>query len=98
MDKPKFINGSSIGAVLDAEQQQCVEALTDALDEAMKGRISSLALVVCMDDGMAPILCGKNAGGLNLGLDQLKEQIRCAIFEDGNVAARQKKSSILRVK
>ena len=93
------INGSGAvlrGSGLDDMQQACVDLLSDALEEAMKGRITSVAIVVCMDDGIAPVMAGKNGVALNIGLDQLKHQIRCAMFEDGNVA--KKKSSILQVR
>ena len=82
--------------VLDATQQACVELLTDALEEAVKGRITSVAVVVCMDDGIATVMAGKNCLALNIGCDDLKHKIRAAMFEDGNVA--RKKSSILQVR
>lgn len=81
---------------LDDMQQGCVDLLTDALEEAFKGRISSLAMVVCMDDGIATVMAGKNGGALNLGCDDLKRKIHGAMFEDGNVAGA--KSKIVRVK
>lgn len=81
---------------LDEFQQNCVDVLTDALEEAVRGRISTVGVVVCMEDGIAPVMAGKNAGGLNLGLDQLKEEIRQEIFEKGNVA--KKPSPIVRAR
>ena len=71
---------------LDEMQRLCVELLTDALDEAMKGRISSVALVVCMDDGIATVMAGKNGGALNIGCDDLKHKIHASMFMDGNLA------------
>lgn len=82
--------------MLDPMQQGCVDLLTDALEEAMKGRISSVAIVVCMDDGIATVMAGKNGGALNLGCDDLKHKIHAAMFEDGNVAG--KTSKIVRVR
>ena len=79
---------------LDPQHQPCVDVLTDALEEAVKGRISSVALVVCMDDGIATVMAGKNGGALNLGCDDLKKKIHAAMFEDGNVAG--KRAKILR--
>ena len=81
---------------LSDDQQACVDLLADALENATNGRISAVAIVVCMDDGIAPAMAGKNAGGLNCGLDQLKHQIRAALFEDGNLARR--KSGIVRAR
>ncbi len=85
-------------AALDEMQQSCVDLLTDALEEAMKGRISAVALVVCMDDGIATVMAGRNGGALNLGCDDLKHKIRASMFEDGNIAARRPKPSILKVR
>jgi hypothetical protein len=79
---------------LDDSQQACLDVLADALEEAQKGRITSVALVVCMDDGIATVMAGKNGGALNIGCDDLKMKIHAAMFEDGNVAA--KRSTILR--
>jgi len=76
---------------LDEMQQNCVDVLTDALEEAVKGRISSVALVVCMDDGIATVMAGKNGGALNIGCDDLKMKIHAAMFED-------KKPRIVRAK
>lgn len=81
---------------LTEDQKACVEVLADALELANAGRISAVAIVVCMDDGIAPVMAGKNAGGLNCGLDQLKHQIRAALFEDGNMAA--KKPGVIRMR
>lgn len=92
-------NGSHIigsAPVLPPHNQACVDLLTDALEEALKGRISSLALVVCMDDGIATVMAGGNGGALNIGCDDLKRKIHAAMFEDGNVA--KKKSNVLRVR
>ena len=79
---------------LDPQNQACVDVLTDALEEAVKGRISSVALVVCMDDGIATVMAGKNGLALNIGCDDLKKKIHAAMFEDGNVAG--KRAKILR--
>lgn len=91
-------NGTALGhgPLLDDMQQACVDLLTDALEEAMKGRITSVAIVVCMDQGIATVMAGKNGGALNIGCDDLKKKIHAAMFEDGNVA--RKKSSILQVR
>lgn len=82
----------------DEMQQGCIDVLTDALEEAMKGRITSLALVVCMDDGIATVMAGKNGGALNIGCDDLKKKIHAAMFDDHNFARAKQKSNILRVR
>jgi hypothetical protein len=92
MTKPSIIKPQSLS--LTTSQQACVDALTDALEEAMKGKITSLALVVCMADGIAPIMAGTQAGDLMLGIERIKQNILAEIFDRGNVA---KSSSILKV-
>ena len=67
---------------LDRWQQDAVDVLKDAYEEALKGRISAVAIVVCMDDGIATNMCGKNGGALNLGCDDLKRKIHAAMFGD----------------
>lgn len=79
---------------LTESQQACVDLLTDALEEAVKGKITSLALVVCMNDGIASTMAGTQAGDLMLGIEQLRHNIRAEIFDRGNVS---KPSSILKV-
>ena len=76
---------------LDDMQKACVEVLTDALEEATKGRITSVAIVVCMDEGIATVMAGKNGGALNIGCDDLKMKIHAAMFEDGNVEKKHSK-------
>lgn len=92
-EKPTLLSAKP---VLNKNQQDCVDVLTDALDEALKGRITAVALVVCMDDGVATVMAGTNGGALNIGCDDLKHKIHGAMFEDGNVA--RKKSNVLRVR
>lgn len=81
---------------LTEAQQNCVDTLSDALEEAMKGKITSLALVVCMNDGIGFTMAGTQGADLNIGLDQLKHNIRVEIFERGNIAKPQS-SKIIKV-
>lgn len=93
-------NGSGIllsaAAPLDESRQACVELLADALEEATKGKIKSVAIVVCMDEGMATVMAGKDGAALNIGCDDLKKKIHAAMFEEGNVA--RKRSAIVRAR
>ena len=75
---PGIIKAGKTG--LDRWQQDAVDVLSDALEEALKGRVTAVALVVCMDDGIATNLCGKNGGALNLGCDDLKRKILGSMF------------------
>jgi hypothetical protein len=81
MSKPQIILTSP--KPLSDMQQNCVDVLADALEEANKGRITSVAIVVCMDEGIATVMAGKNGGALNIGCDDLKKKIHAAMFEDG---------------
>lgn len=81
---------------LDESRQACVELLADALEEATKGKIKSVAIVVCMDEGMATVMAGKDGAALNIGCDDLKKKIHAAMFEEGNMA--RKRSAIVRAR
>lgn len=97
MNNGNIIRPDSLG--LDEMQQSCVDLLSDALEQAMAGRISSVAIVVCMDDGIATVMAGKQGTALNIGCDDLKHKIHASMFEDGNLAsARRPKPSILKVR
>lgn len=80
--------------VLEPMQQACVDVLSDALEEAIAGNVTSVAIVACARDGIGTNMAGTNGLALNIGCDKLKREILEAIFVDGNVAKR--KSSILR--
>jgi hypothetical protein len=94
------VNGAGVilpaKAPMDEYQQACIDLLADALEEATKGRITAVALVVCMEDGMATVMAGKNGAALNIGCDDLKKKIHAAMFEDGNMA--RKRSAIMRAR
>lgn len=83
---------------LDEMQQSCVDLLSDALEQALSGRISSVAIVVCMDDGIATVMAGRNGGALNIGCDDLKHKIHASMFVDGNLVRKPKASNILKVR
>ncbi len=86
--------------MLDDMQQACVDLLSDALEQAMAGRISSVAIVVCMDEGIATVMAGKQGTALYIGCGDLQHKIHASMFEDGNLAssARRSKPSILKVR
>ena len=93
-------NGSgmllSAAPPLDESRRACVDLLADALEEATRGKIKSVAIVVCMDEGMATVMAGKDGAALNIGCDDLKMKIHAAMFQDGNVG--RKKSAIVRAR
>lgn len=94
------VNGSgtilSAKPPLDESRQACIDLLADALEEATRGKIKSVALVVCMDEGMATVMAGKDGAALNIGCDDLKMKIHAAMFDDGNVG--RKRSAIMRAR
>ena len=79
---------------LDEMKQACADLLSDALEEALKGKIRSVAIVVAMNDGIATVMAGRDGAVLNIGCDDLKHKIHQAMFVDGNVARR--KSNIIK--
>lgn len=81
---------------LDESRQSCVDLLADALEEAAKGKIKSVAIVVCVDEGIATVMAGKDGAALNIGCDDLKKKIHYEMFERGNVE--RKKSAIVRAR
>ncbi len=60
---------------LTETQQDCVYKLKEALEQAERGTVNSMALVLCMKTGYAAVMGGTNAAELNLGLDSLKRKI-----------------------
>jgi hypothetical protein len=56
-------------------QQDCVDKLREALDEAERGNVHTLGMVLCMKKGYAHVVGGTAAAELNLGLDSLKRKI-----------------------
>lgn len=63
------------GPILDENQQNIVELLQQALDEAKAGNIQTVGVLACFKDGYATVLWGTDAGSLNLACDDLKRKI-----------------------
>jgi hypothetical protein len=61
--------------LLNEAQQDCVDKLEQALDQARKGRIFTVGIVACFKSGYASTIGGTDAGSLNLGCDSLKRKI-----------------------
>jgi hypothetical protein len=61
-------------ALSDA-QQDCVDKLREALEEAERGNVYTVGIVVCMAKGYGAVVGGTKAAELNLGLDSLKRKI-----------------------
>jgi hypothetical protein len=78
---------NNVGAIplitpLNEAQQACVDLLTEALNEARSGAISSVGIIVCMKSGYATVMAGSAAADLNLGCDSLKRKIIDAVEND----------------
>lgn len=69
---------------LTDDQQAVIDALTEALDEAMAGNIDAVGIVVCMKGGYASAMAGKRAGDLMLGAFDLQCKIREATAGRGD--------------
>jgi hypothetical protein len=57
---------------LSEDQVAVVELLKEALAQALAGDISSIGIIVCMKNGYAHVMAGRQAADLNLGCDSLK--------------------------
>jgi hypothetical protein len=76
-------------------QVACVDLLKEALAAALDGKVNSAAIILCMNDGYASVMAGKQAAELNLGADSLKRKIIDAVENDGNRAKKVEKRTIL---
>lgn len=56
-------------------QQDCVDKLREALEQAEQGKVYTCGIIVCFKKGVAAVIGGTDAGSLNLGADMLKRDI-----------------------
>ena len=68
---------------LSEAQLDCIEKLAECLEEAKKGNIYTVGIVVCMKQGFATTIGGTDAGSLNLGCDALKMRILQNVSDEG---------------
>jgi hypothetical protein len=78
-------HASGIG--LDENQVACVDALKEALAQALEGNVDSMAVVLCMKGGWATHIAGNRPGDLNLGCDDLKGKILDAVVNSPKTKA-----------
>jgi hypothetical protein len=69
---------------LGEEEAACRDVLREAIELAEEGKVKSVAVIVCFEDGIATVMAGKKAGDLFLGAACLQNKIREAV-ERGNV-------------
>jgi hypothetical protein len=68
---------------LTEAQMACVDLLSEALEQARAGIITSVGIIVCMKGGYASVMAGTQAADLNIGCDSLKKKILNAVDGDG---------------
>ena len=68
---------------LSSDQIQIVDILKEVLSQALEGGISTIGIIVCLDDGFATVMGGTAAGALNLGCDDMKRKILEAVTAGG---------------
>jgi hypothetical protein len=70
---------------LDDAQLDCIDKLAQCLEEAKKGNVFTVGIVVCMKQGFATTIGGTDAGSLNLGCDALKQRILENVVDEGRI-------------
>ena len=71
--------------VLTDQQLDCIDKLAQCLEEAKKGNVFTVGIVVCMKMGFATTIGGTDAGSLNLGCDALKNRILENVVDEGKI-------------
>lgn len=84
-----------IGGKLTEDQVAIVDLLKETLAQALEGNFSTIGIVVCMKDGFASVMSGRQAGDLNLACDDLKYKIHAAVTS-GTAERTSRRSSILK--
>ncbi len=70
-----------IGAPMGEDQAAICDLLKETLAQALEGQIKTIAIVVCLEDGFASVMAGRQAAALNLACDELKAKILAAVTE-----------------
>lgn len=86
-----------IGVPLTDEQADIVDMLKETLAQALEGNFTTIGIVVCMKEGFASVLSGRDAGSLNLACDDLKRKILEAVTL-GTQERQSRRSSILQTR
>ena len=91
MSGPKIISGKA----LTEDQMEIVDLLKETLAQALEGNFFTIGIVVCMKDGFASVMSGRQAADLNLACDDLKYKIHAAVT-DGTREKVSRRSSIIK--
>ena len=92
MTGPRIIGGKP---ALNEDQIAIVDLLKETLAQALEGNFSTIGIVVCMKDGFASVMSGRQAADLNLACDDLKYKIHAAVTS-GTSERVSRRSSILK--
>ena len=71
--------------------------LKETLAQALEGNFTTIGIVVCMQEGFASVMAGRDAGSLNLACDDLKYKIHAAVTE-GTKERQSRRSSLLKLR
>jgi hypothetical protein len=92
MTKPTLIQPPK---PLSEEQIGIVDMIKELLALCLEGKITTIGIVGCREDGFFSAMRGRQAADLNLACDELKKRILDEVL--GSTAERQsRRSSILR--
>ena len=69
---------------LSSDQVQIVEILKETLAQALEGKITTIGVIVCFEDGFASVMGGRSAGALNMGCDEMKAKILDMVTRAGS--------------
>ncbi len=64
---------------LSEEEYTIAGMVVETLAEALQGKIKTIAIVACFDDGFASAMMGRQASALNMACDELKAKILAAV-------------------
>lgn len=82
---PDNVTELPTAAALQPHQKACVDLLRSALDQALKGQVNSIAIVLCTPTGVASAVAGPHAADLYVGMDFAKSRLMQAIFPPSNI-------------
>ncbi len=92
MSGPKLITPNS---PLSEEQIEIVDMIKELLALCLEGKITTVGIVGCREDGFFSAMRGRQAADLNLACDELKKRILDEVLT-GTAERQSRRSSILR--
>ncbi len=91
MTGPKLITPNK----LSDDQIDIVDMIKELLALCLEGKISTIGIVGCREDGFFSAMRGRQAADLNLACDELKKRILDEVL-DGTAERNTRRSAILR--